>query len=70
MRVIAVILIFLFIGGYMIYQANNLDYKDQEDRRVFLVEFGMWFKNLFTNTKEVTSHAIDQDWLPTNKTKD
>ena len=61
---ISIILIFLVVGGYLVYEANNLSFKESDDRKTFLVEFASWLKDLFNTTKDVAGYAISHDWMP------
>jgi hypothetical protein len=59
-----VIVVFLLVGGYMIYDHLDTDFEESEDRDSFLREFAKWIFQLGKSTKSTVGHAIDQDWLP------
>ena len=59
-----VIIVFLLIGGYMIYNSLDTNFDDSEDRGNFLKEIGRWVFQLGKSTKNTVGYAIDQDWLP------
>jgi len=68
------ILVFLLIGGYIIYQAGNTNFSEGEDRGLFLFKFSKWVFNVGGNVVDVTGSAIgtamDHTWLPeTNSTE-
>lgn len=70
-KIIIWALIFLFIGGYIIQTAYNLDIKDEQDQKTFFKIFSGWVGKLYYNLKQLTSMVIKQEWIPdTNQTKD
>jgi len=64
MKVWPVILIFLLIGAYIIVSANDIDFKDGEERTDFIYKFSKWVLRLGGNFKTITGHAINMQWLP------
>lgn len=69
-KLIAIGILFLLLGSYIIYKANDVDFKDGDDRKTFIVKFSKWVWQLGGNAKRVTANVIAQDWLPddTNST--
>jgi hypothetical protein len=63
------IIVFLLIGGFMIYESLDTNFDDSGDRTNFLKELGKWIFQIGKSTKNTVGYAIDQDWLPkTNET--
>lgn len=58
------IAIFIFIGGWMIYNAYDINMDDSDDRKTFLGEFGKWTIKVGKNLVEITGKVIEQEWLP------
>lgn len=68
-KVLIIILLFLIIGGYIIYTRLELSMHDTDDRKTFLGAFGEWLWHLGGNTKDIIGMAFQQEWLPeVNKT--
>ncbi|MBI2549306.1 hypothetical protein HYW21_08205 [Candidatus Woesearchaeota archaeon] len=68
-KVLVIILLFLFIGGIIIYTSLELSMRNPYDQKTFLGAFGAWLWHLGGNTKDLIGMAIKQDWLPEpNKT--
>lgn len=64
-RVTLLILLFLFVGGLMIYQNSK------ETGESFPRALGSWFLQLGSNAKSVTGYAVKEyDWLPNATTED
>ena len=59
-----VIIVFLLVGGYMIYDNLDTDFDDSEDRTNFIKEIGKWVFQLGKSTKNTAGYAVSQDWLP------
>lgn len=70
-KIIFVVLILLFIGGWMIKGAYETDFDDSSDRKTFFKVFSQWLKQLGTNMIAITSYTVKQDWTPElNETDD
>ena len=63
-----IIIVFLLIGGYMIYNELGTDFDDSDDRIDFVKTTGMWLFDVGKATKNTVGYAVDQDWLPKNET--
>ena len=59
-----VIIVFLLVGGYIIYDNLDPDLDDSEDRTNFIKEIGKWVFQLGKSTKNTVGYAVQQDWLP------
>ena len=59
-----IVIVFLLIGGYMVYESLDTDFEDSEDRKGFLKEIGKWLFQVGKSTKNTVGYAVDQDWLP------
>jgi len=64
MKIFALILIFLVIGGFIIATSYNLNLNKPEDRRSFLGKFSVWVVQLGKNTVNTVGYALKMDWLP------
>jgi len=65
-KLIVIVMLFLLLGSYIIYKSNNIDFKDNDGRKTFIVKFSKWVLQLGGNTKRVTANIIAQNWLPEN----
>lgn len=68
-KLLAIIILLLLIGSYIIIRSYSLDIKNKTDQKTFFKLFIDWIAKLFENIKQVTSLAVKQDWSPVNKTK-
>jgi len=66
-KIIFLVVLFLAIGGYMIKTGLDLSVGDKDDQKTFAYEFGKWVLSVGGNVKDLTGHAIKQDWLPDAK---
>ncbi len=69
-KLIILLIILLIVGAYLIKTNHNLDMENQKDQKTFIKLFTSWVSRLITNTKQITSLVIKQEWLPENKTKE
>ena len=69
-----IVVVFLFIGAYMIKTSNDLNFNDKEDIKIFSKEYFKWLFHVGKNTADTTSMVIKEvsnhTWLPnvTNST--
>jgi hypothetical protein len=64
-----VIIVFLLVGGYTIYNSLNTDFEEAEGKKEFLKESFKWIFQVGKSTKNTIGYAAEQDWLPqTNET--
>ena len=68
-KLLAIIILLLLIGSYIIIRTYSLDIKNKADQKTFFKIFIDWIAKLFENVKQVTSLAVKQDWSPVNNTK-
>jgi len=59
-----VIIVFLLVGSYIIYENLDTDFEDSDERTNFLKEMGKWIFQLGKSTKNTAGYAVKQDWLP------
>ena len=64
MKLSTIILLFLIIGGLLLYLGGNYNLKNPQSRKSYLMEFGSWSVQLVKNVVHVTMFAIKQPWLP------
>lgn len=64
MKAVIFIVMFLLIGAFFIVSNENLHLGDSEQRAKFASEYYEWFVKIFSNTKTVSGHVINLDWLP------
>jgi hypothetical protein len=73
-KVIIIIIVFLFIGSYMIFNSLDEDIETTSGKISFAKSIGSWILQLGNNVKDLTGHAIGQEWMPdlneTNKTNE
>jgi hypothetical protein len=67
-KIILLFIILLIVGAYLIKTNNNLDVENKGDQKTFIKLFTDYIFQLFTNAKDLTTLAIQQTWLPENKT--
>ncbi|MBW3020892.1 hypothetical protein KY334_06355 [Candidatus Woesearchaeota archaeon] len=62
------IMIFLLVGAFIIYKANDTDFSETQDRNKFIFKFSRWILDLGKNTFKITANAVstakDLEWLP------
>jgi hypothetical protein len=63
-KMLFILVIFLVIGGYMIYSAYDYDLHKTSDVKSFGFKFGRWVWHIGSNVKEVTNYAGQKEWLP------
>ena len=67
-QIILLVIIFLFIGGYIIKTAYDTDFSNKEDVKIFSKEFTKWFfrigKNTASTTANVVKDVVNKTWLP------
>ena len=68
-KILWLVAIFLFIGGYIIVSSQHLDLGEKDDRTGFIKSFGNWLFSLGKSTGNVVKSASDQDWLPDSEEK-
>jgi hypothetical protein len=61
---IILIIIFLVIGAYMIKTAYDINFKDPQDTKNFVVRFGRWLVQVGKNVVDTTGYVVKQTWLP------
>ena len=59
-----IIIVFVLIGGYMIYNSLDTDFDESGDTTNFLKEFAKWIFQVGKSTKNTVGYAFEQDWLP------
>ena len=64
MKLLTIVIIFLLIGGVLIYTSNDVSISDGDDRKTFAGAIWTWIKQLGGNSKDLAAHAVKQDWLP------
>jgi hypothetical protein len=64
MKVFAIIIIFLIIGGLMIARSYNLNLKKPDHMRTFFGKFSVWLVQLGKNTINTVGYALRLNWLP------
>ncbi|MBW2998559.1 hypothetical protein KY321_03385 [Candidatus Woesearchaeota archaeon] len=64
------IIVFLLVGGFIIYKANDTDFTESEDRNKFIFKFSKWMFDIGKNTFDISANAVsdakEMDWLPEN----
>ncbi len=61
-----IIVVFLVIGGIIIYNSTDSDLSTKDGKTSYAKRFGKWIGQLGGNVKDVTTYAIKKDWLPEN----
>jgi len=70
MKILAIVIIFLVIGGFIIARSYDLNLKKPEHRRTFLGKFSVWLVQLGKNTIRTVGYALGMDWLPKKENLD
>ena len=65
--IIAAVLAFLVIGGFLIVNASGYNLNQKESRDAFIKDYTSWLGNLFKNVRGITTYAVSLDWLPPHK---
>lgn len=64
MKVVILILMFLFIGGFFIISQNNLSMSEKENVSEFVSLYKKWIVSTFGNVESLTGHVVKMEWLP------
>lgn len=64
MKILIFILIFLFVGAFLIVSNNNLVLKDSGNLNKFVSLYGIWLKGLGDNSVKFTGYVVKMDWMP------
>jgi len=59
-----IVMVFVLIGGYMIYNSLETDLEEKEGRQEFLKKGVKWLLQIGKSTTETVGFAVKQDWLP------
>jgi len=67
------VFVFLFVGGYMIYESMGEDLDTTQGKVGFVKQFFRWVFNVGNNVKDITGYAVEKSWMPelndTNETE-
>jgi hypothetical protein len=58
------LLVFLIIGGWMIYTNLNTDFDNTKQKITFAKTFFGWVFGVVSDTRDVVGYAAEKDWLP------
>ena len=64
MKIILLILKFLFIGALFIVSNHNLYLSDSGDFETFKEMYIFWLDSLFDSFSDITGYVVQSDWLP------
>lgn len=64
MKVLLLILKFLFIGALFIISNNQLYLSDSSDMITFKNMYSEWIGSIFDSFSTITSFVVQSDWLP------
>jgi ABC-type antimicrobial peptide transport system permease subunit len=64
MRIIMLVLAFLFLGAFFIISNNDLRLSDSVQAKTFYEMYSSWFNGLVSNTVAITGNAVKMNWLP------
>ena len=65
-KILVILLILIVITAYIIKSNNNLKLSNTDDLGTFISLYSGWIFNIFTNIKDVTTYAIQKQWVPEN----
>lgn len=63
-KLILIVAVFIFVGGYMIYSSMEPTLDTNEGKKNFVVEFFKWLFQVGKSTKNTLWYSAQQDWLP------
>jgi len=66
MKVLMFIIMFLFLGAFLIVSNNNLKLNTKENIDLFFSSYFHWFDELTQNTKTLVGNVIKMNWFPEN----
>ena len=58
------LLVFLFMGGYLILNSLNTDLDKNEGKLTFAKAYFGWMFGVASDAKAVVGYAADKNWLP------
>ena len=59
-----IIIVFVLVGGYTIYNSLENDFEDTEGKKEFVIEGFKWLFQVGKSTKNTVGYVVKQDWLP------
>lgn len=63
-----IIIIFLIVGGYLIYRYGNFNLEEKEGKKEFAKNYAGWLWQVGKNVKDTVGYAMEKKWLPKNET--
>jgi len=66
MRWVFFILLFLFLGAFLIVSSENLTLSKKDDFSKFYSSYYSWLSGLASNLKTSTAYVVKLDWFPEN----
>ena len=66
MRIAFLLLLFLFLGAFVIVNNDNLYLSKKDDFSRFYSSYSFWLSGLFSNLKTSTAYVVKLDWFPEN----
>lgn len=64
MRIIMLVLAFLFLGAFFIISNNDLRLSDSVQAGKFYEMYSSWFNGLMSNAVQITGNVVKMSWLP------
>ncbi len=69
MRLTTIIILILIIGAVFIVTTQKIDLGEKEGKVTFAKAFVKWIVQISSNLKDLTMHAISQNWIPEEENK-
>ena len=67
MRIISLLVLFMFLSAFFIISNQNLALKDKDSRLQFARSYYAWFLGFIGNFKNITGAVIKIEWIPDKK---
>jgi len=64
MKLLMLIVMFLFIGVFFIISQNNLPLNSSENADKFISLYKTWLEKTFQNAGNFVGHVVKMEWLP------
>jgi len=64
MKIAIFLVVFFLAAAFTIISNNNLHVGNSEEFNKFAGIYYSWFFNIFENTKTLTGHVVNLDWMP------
>ncbi|MEK6928765.1 MAG: hypothetical protein AABW65_02310 [Nanoarchaeota archaeon] len=66
MKIILLIIFFLFCGAFLIVSNENIHLNKKEESEKFALFYYNWISNGLENARSISAHAVNLEWFSKN----